>query len=109
MLFRVPEALVNIAHFPIFNEFGALERLTAVDSTLRLQRDVPSDGFSSPGGLFYSSCFSCGFARETATRRGYLGTISKRIRYAASIHTHLPKMQLSGCRDDADRCLPVLL
>ncbi len=28
---------------------------------------------------------------------------------AASIHTHLPQMQLSGCRDDADRCLPVLL
>ena len=29
-----------------------------------------------------------------------------RNRYAASIHTHLPQMQLSGCRDDADRCLP---
>jgi hypothetical protein len=30
-----------------------------------------------------------------------------RNRYAASIHIHLPQMQLSGCRSDADRCLPV--
>jgi len=41
MLFRVPEALVNIAHFPIFNEFGALERLTVVDSSPALIARCP--------------------------------------------------------------------
>ena len=66
MLFRVPEALVNIAHFPIF-EFGALERLTAVDLTpCAYIARCPSDGLSSPGGRFYLSCFSCGFSCKTA-------------------------------------------
>ena len=66
MLLRVPEPLVNIAHFPIFNELGALERLTAVDLTPALIARCPSDGLSSPGGRFYSSCFSCGFSCKTA-------------------------------------------
>jgi hypothetical protein len=41
MLLRVPEPLVNIAHFPIFNELGALERLTAVDLTPALIARCP--------------------------------------------------------------------
>ena len=50
MLFRVPEALVNIAHFLKLCEFGALERLTAVDLTPALIARCPSDGLISPGG-----------------------------------------------------------
>ena len=41
MLFRVPEALVNIAHFLKLCEFGALERLTAVDLTPALIARCP--------------------------------------------------------------------
>ena len=66
MLFRVPEALVNIAHFPIFNEFGALERLTAVDLTPCAYSAVSLRRPQLAWGPFYSSCFSCGFSCKTA-------------------------------------------